>query len=125
MAPLVNVMRFRVFWAGLVLVFATTLVGCSGVQRVPQGDAARFALLEISSVPRDAEISIDDRYLGPIEGWRERTVPVKPGARRVMVSRDGYLPYLFDLKAESGRMYRLEVDLIRDPDTLDEPLDQD
>ena len=89
------------------------LWACYGLQPTPQGPED-LSLLEISCEPPDAEIHVDDRYMGTLQQWRGGVVPLKPGAHRVEVSREGFLPYRLDLRAETGRRYHLQLDLIRD-----------
>ncbi len=95
-------------------------LGCGAVQLVDGGEAAPFALLQIECDPPDATISVDGSPVAVLTSLRDHTLPVPAGVRQIEVAREGYLPYLLDLKAEAGRQYRLELDLLRD---LDEELD--
>lgn len=101
-------------------------LGCGAVQFVSDDPQSSQALLVIDCKPPTAMLTIDDKPLGPIAGWRDNTVPVAPGPHQIEVSHEGYLTYLFDLDAQPGRLYRLELDLIRNlEEDLDEAPDSD
>ncbi len=100
--------------AVVVAVYIGVGAGCYSTQNF--GEQREGAYLEIDCTPKDAEIYVDDRYMGIIAYWRKSTVPVRPGARRIQVLYEGYYPYLFDLNAKPGQIYRLKLDLIPDVD---------
>ena len=104
---------------GFWLVIGLLSLGCSAVQFVEKDKP--FALLEVDCEPKDAAISIDGKVVGVAASFRDGVVPVLPGHHRVEISREGYLPYFFDLEARPGRSYRLELDLLRD---IDQELDE-
>lgn len=100
-----------------VALVGLALASCSAVQTLPE---QRVALLQILCQPADVEISIDEEPMGELLRWRQHTLPLRPGARRVEISREGYYPYLMDLQAEPGRQYTLTLELVPRPWTLEE-----
>jgi hypothetical protein len=107
----------------VVLAVALGVTACAAVQTgAPREE---LALLEVDCQPADAEVWVDDHYLGKITEWRGGIVPLPPGEHRVMITADGYRAYRRDLSAKSGRSYRLALDLVPDLDTEDVALEED
>ncbi len=98
---------------------ASSFVGACALVQPVSGEVGEPALLQVDCVPPDAELLVDDAPMGELTRWREATVPIRAGARRVELRRDGYLPWRLDLDAQAGRLYRLQLDLVRDPAALD------
>lgn len=91
-------------------------LGCSAVQFTSDDPASKMALLTVDCQPPDAVLFIDGEPIGVVALIKERPVPVQSGPRSVEVTHEGYLPFRTDLDAEAGRMYTLNLDLIRDLD---------
>ncbi len=91
-------------------------LGCSAVQFVGDDPASKRSMLEIDCEPAEAILSVDGQPIGVVMQFRGQPVPVESGKLRVELSHDGYYPYLLDLDARPGRVYRLELDLIRNLD---------
>jgi hypothetical protein len=84
------------------------LVGC-GPHRVP---------LHVSARPADADVFVDDVFVGAVNQLRGR-VPVAPGAHRVEIRREGYYRHYADVEVPDTKGgARLEVDLRRKVDAL-------
>lgn len=127
MVRLILILRVRQLGLGswspaerlLALAWVIVLVlslGCSAVQFTSDDPAAKMALLTVDCQPPDAVLFIDGEPIGVVALLKERPVPVPVGPRSVEVVHEGYLPYRTDLDAEAGRMYTLNLDLVRDLD---------
>jgi hypothetical protein len=91
------------------------LAGC-----VTMSGAPSRGLLRLEVTPAEAEVFVDDQYQGRIAGWRQGTLPVKPGQRRVALTAPGYITQRFDLEIARGEEVTLQVQL--EPE-LEEPAD--
>jgi hypothetical protein len=91
---------------------------CAGIDPLPE--PGQPALLVIDCQPPDAWILIDDQPMGLLPQWRDNTIPLRPGARRVEIGREGYYPWLMDLEAAPGRLYRLQLDLVPALESLED-----
>ena len=89
-----------------LLVFSA--LGCATMS----SGAPKRGLLRLEVTPAEAEVFIDDAYQGRIAGWREGTLPVRSGARRVALTAPGHLTQRFDLTIAPGEQVTLEVQLI-------------
>jgi hypothetical protein len=98
----------------LTLILAGCVTMSSGAP--PRG------LLRLEVTPPEAEVFIDDQYQGRIAGWREGTVPVKPGLRRVALTAPGHITQRFDLEIARGEEVTLQVQLTA---ALEEPVASD
>lgn len=90
------------------LVVATALAGCGASARAPSrsGDAVvRFTC----NVP-EASLFVDGRYLAPV-GLLRGGVALSPGAHRLELRHDDYLPRFFELTLAAAEKRQLEAQL--------------
>lgn len=97
----------RAVLAGLAL-----LTGCGAAR--PRASAVAGALV-FACEPADARVSLDETDLGPCALWSARAVALGPGAHRVVVSREGYLPMESEV-TPSGRRVTVRAALRRVPE---------
>lgn len=101
-------------------------LGASGCASVQSADGpTQVALLELDCTPPDAEVWVDEQYVGRVTEWRGGIVPLRPGKHRVMIAADGFYAYRMDLDAVGGRAYRLSLDLVVDLDAEDGALERE
>jgi hypothetical protein len=93
---------------GIALALAS---GC-----VPQPRAAvSLRVVRQDKTPRDASVTIDEEYIGPLAYVAAHGVRLPVGEHRISIEREGYFPY--DVAVVAGRdAIRLEVKLVRIPD---------
>ena len=105
----------RGFAVALGVTLGLSALSCaSGPQATPNEDPqGPSAMLVIESQPGDPHVIIDDTLKGTVSRWRDRTIPVPPGAHRLELRHDGYHPYRADVELKPGRMYNLRVFMVR------------
>ena len=85
---------------GVYIMFAIVAIaswsGCY-TTRAASGDG-KSALLRLEVTPPEAHIYIDEQYQGRIDRWRDQTIPVRPGPRRVELQAEGYITQRFDVE---------------------------
>lgn len=69
------------------------------------------ALLQLQVSPPEAEVYIDGAYSGQIARWRDQSVPVHSGSRRIELRADNHITERFDLHIDAGELVTLRVDL--------------
>ncbi len=94
------------------VMLALALAGCATT--VPRAQRAAGSLV-FTCDPIDARLSIDETDLGPCALWSSRAVALGPGAHRVVVSREGYLPAESEV-VPTGRRVTVAVTLRRVPE---------
>ena len=92
------------------LLATLTLAGCATMSSSPSR-----GLLRLEVTPAQAEVFVDDKYQGRIAGWRQATLPVKPGLRRIALSAPGHITQRFDLEIARGEEVTLQVQLEAEP----------
>ena len=76
--------------------------------------------VQISVVPHDAEVFVDDEFMGTLDRYREQWVALGIDSLRIKVARAGYYPWY--LVVPPGRdTVRLKVRLVRDISSTPEP----
>jgi hypothetical protein len=99
-----------------ILLCAAMLAACASAPKAERGRG----LLRLEVTPDHAEVLIDAKYQGQVRGWREQTVPVRAGMRRVTLRAEGYITQRFDLELAPNEEVTLSVAL--EP-ALDEPVE--
>ncbi len=106
----------------LVAVLLCTACGGGVVRRLddppPLPEAKRA--VQISVVPHDAEVFVDDEYLGTLDRYREQWLALGLGPLRLKVARSGYYPWYFVVPAGRDNV-RLKVRLVKDISSTPEP----
>jgi PEGA domain len=94
-----------------LIVGVALITGC-----VPQPRAAvSLKVVRQDKTPRDASVTIDEQYIGPLAYVAAHGVRLPTGEHRITIEREGYFPY--DVAVVAGRdSIRLNVRLIRIPD---------
>ncbi|MCA9668191.1 MAG: PEGA domain-containing protein [Myxococcales bacterium] len=65
--------------------------------------------------PKDAELYVDDRYVGVIKHFRGRAIRLRVGLRRLQLSRDGYFDHFAEVRVVKGVRQKLQIKLRRQP----------
>ncbi len=95
----------------LIAAFALAAPAC-GPQPVP---AVTLKMKRAPETPRNASVSIDEQYIGPLSIVGARGVRLPIGTHRITVEKDGYFP--FDQLVTSDRDdIELIVTLVPVPD---------
>jgi hypothetical protein len=83
---------------------------------VPQPRAAvSLRVVRQDKTPRDASVTIDEEYIGPLAYVAAHGVRLPVGEHRITIEREGYFPY--DVAVVAGRdAIRVNVKLVRIPD---------
>jgi hypothetical protein len=83
---------------------------------VPQPRAAvSLRVVRQDKTPRDASVTIDEEYIGPLYYVAAHGVRLPTGEHRITIEREGYFPY--DVAVVAGRdSIRINVKLVRVPD---------
>ncbi len=71
--------------------------------------------LHIQCQPNDAQIFVDDRYMGAVKGLDKDLLKLSPGTHRIEIRRDGYFAHFAEVSLEKGVRQRLEVKLRKEP----------
>jgi len=77
---------------------AVVVAGCATTSA--SGPRAR-GFLRFEVEPPDAEVDIDEKYSGVVNGWADGVVPVQPGLRRVTLRAPGFITQRFDLEVSA------------------------
>jgi hypothetical protein len=105
---------FASFIAPLALAAAVGLSASACVQQ-PRA-AVSLRVVRRAKTPRDASVTIDEQYVGPL-GWvAARGVRLPLGEHRITVERDGYFAYDATVVATGSAPIRLDVELVPVPD---------
>lgn len=102
-----------------IILFATIAVSCAAGSMIQRGEGRGYLRLEVE--PTSAEVEIDDKYSGVVEGWVDHVIPVAPGAKRVTLRAPGYLTQRFDIDVSAGEEVTLVLALEPDIDLPPEP----
>ena len=77
--------------------------------------AVSMTMTRSQSTPRDATVTIDEEYIGPLYYVSAHGVRLPVGQHRITVEKEGYFPW--DQLVEADRQpIHLEVTLVRIPD---------
>ena len=95
-----------------VLSSSLQLTGCGpSVGRA----AVTMTMKRTEHTPRDASVTIDEEYVGPLYFVSARGVRLPVGQHRITVEKEGYFPW--DRLVEADRQpIHLDVELVRIPD---------
>jgi len=96
----------------LAVLFLLSLTSCEpGVGR----PAVSLSLVRAGKSPRDAAVTIDEEYIGPLGYVAARGVRLPIGKHRITVEKPGYFPW--DKLVEADRdAINLNIELIPIPD---------
>ena len=105
----------RALWVAAWLIGAgwLPLAGCAATPPRPQQAAASRLVLDCT--PADAEVYLDGQYFGQARAFGGRGGPVRAGAHRLELRRDGYFSSLHTLHVVPGVALRLGVQLRKQP----------
>lgn len=112
--------RFYQLLLTALLALCMMVSSCTAVQRIEEPRRGAESYLELQVEPSNGEIYVDDQFMGVINGWREQTIPIQPGVRRLEIRASGYLPQRFDLEVEPGSHLVLRARLEREIGAFDE-----
>jgi len=99
--------------ARLLVAFMLSATACGAQQH--GGAAVTLKLQRSPETPKNASVSIDENYIGPLAFVGASGVRLPLGKHRITVEKDGYFP--FDQLVEADRDdIRLEVKLEPIPD---------
>ena len=88
--------------------------GCASTRGARGGDLdgeGHDALLKLEVSPPEAEVYIDGAYSGQISRWRDQSVPVHSGARRVELRAPDHITERFDVHIGAQELVTLTVAL--------------
>lgn len=104
--------RRAAFACVLGLLFALVLA-CAHPQRAAL--ARPFGGLELDCLPQDAEVFVNDQYVGTVEGFAGKPIQVPAGLVRLELRREGYFSAYHELSVTPGTQQSLSVSLRRRP----------
>ncbi len=98
--------------AALAFLFAIalSLVSCSD-----PNTAVTLRLEKPKAAPRDASVTIDEEYVGPLGIVAARGVRLRTGKHRITVEKDGYFPWDRIVDSDRDDLF-LKVELVPIPD---------
>ena len=76
-----------------------------------EADRPPDAQLILRVTPEEAEVYIDESYQGVASRWRDGTIPVRSGARRLELRAPGYFSERFDLQFAPNEALTLTLQL--------------
>jgi hypothetical protein len=94
----------------LSVIALSALTGCDNVR-----PAVTLTLVKAKEAPRDASVSIDEEYIGPLGIVAARGVRLPLGEHRITVEKDGYFPW-DRLVVADREPIQLDVVLVPIPD---------
>lgn len=80
------------------LLLAAVCCLSAGCKTPYASQGAPRALLKLSVTPAQAHIYIDDAYQGRIDHWRDQTLRLEPGMRRVELQAKGYITHRMEIE---------------------------
>lgn len=104
----------------LTLLIATS--GCASTSGARHGSdrEGHDALLKLEVTPATAEVYIDGAYSGQISRWRDQSVPVHSGSRRIELRAPEHITERFDVHIGASELVTLRVALEPELDLLEE-----
>lgn len=96
---------------------AVALVSYTGCSHTGTGAARARVVggLIIDSDPEDAEVYVDDRYVGVVAALKKSPIAIAEGEHRLEIRRDGYFSSYHEIKVVKGVRQRLRVSLTKVP----------
>jgi hypothetical protein len=89
------------------------LAGCG--PRVPKMNPRPLQGVNIECEPADAQLYLDDKFLGSVKGLDKRPLMLPEGTHRLEIRKDGYFAHFAEIKVVRGVRQRLRVKLRRVP----------
>ena len=71
--------------------------------------------LHIICEPADAQLYVDDRYMGSTEGLAKRALELSPGVHRIEIRRVGHFAHFAEVTLARGVKQVLKVKMRREP----------
>jgi hypothetical protein len=96
----------------LVVVAASALAGCPPPGTPP---ARPLGGLAVACEPDDAQLFVDDRFVGSVASLRQRSLQLPEGLHRIELRRDGFFPHFAEVTTVKGVRQKLEVRLRKEP----------
>lgn len=97
----------------LPLLFSLLLAACGGARPLPP----KTVSLRVAGNVPSAQVTIDDRIIGPLGYVARRGVALPPGEHRITVEKHGFFPWDRLIVAEEGQApIELEIELVPIPD---------
>jgi hypothetical protein len=90
---------------GWLLALAVIPSACAHTQAGGKGD------LHLGCPLPEAEVYVDDFYLGRCALWKKRPLPLKPGFHTIEVRAPGRYPFYGEVEMPAGSERRLDVSL--------------
>jgi hypothetical protein len=90
------------------LLSAAMFVGCGGAQTPP---TQPLGTVRFKGEPKDAELSVNEKYLGPIHMFEEKGVLLKPGPQRIVVSKNGFFTEYRIVEVKENTLTTVEINL--------------
>lgn len=112
----------RLLRRGAALACMLLVFGCTAFGTVSTANPSveHYAALAVEVGPVDAILVVDDAARARLDANTPRVVLIESGARRVEIVADGYLSRRYDLDAEAGEEYVLEVELWPEVEEVDD-----
>ncbi len=95
----------------LALLFVLSLSSCQAAER----PAVSLSLERSPKSPRDAAVTIDEEYIGPLGYVAARGVKLPAGKHRITIEKPGYLPWDRLVEATTAPVH-FDVTLEPNPD---------
>jgi hypothetical protein len=96
-------------WIGVGFVTILVLLAFGCATALPTAPGRGYLVLNVQ--PASAEVFIDSNYLGIVNGWRDRTIPLASGDRRVEVRADGFITQRFDILIRTDEQVVLTLEM--------------
>jgi hypothetical protein len=93
----------------LLLPAAAAVTGCG--PSVPRVDPRPVEGVHIECEPADAQLYLDDKYLGSVKGLDSKPLMLGEGDHRLEIRKDGYFSHFAEIKVVRGVRQRLKVKL--------------
>ena len=90
------------------LAIAACVAGCAGTQ-VSGAKQRGFIVMDVK--PSDAQIYVDGRFMGSVDGWAGQTVVVDPGSYMLELRAPGYITQRFDVAVARDEEVTLKLQM--------------
>ncbi len=98
-------------WSRLLVLAAATSVACGHMSRA----VVPMHIHRTPSTPRDADVAVDEDYVGPLYLVATQGLRLPVGQHRVTISKEGYFPWDRIVDADRAPI-ELSVELVAIPE---------